>query len=219
MVGLALLLGGSTQAAEIDVTFDDVPTNVVCGQTWTNNNVILNFGETVDGEGVTTGDCYFEADPGYVWIYPGRLVVNFSLLTQSVTGIVVDVNYEVSGLFAYQGTNQIAQVGNSYSGTLSLNFTNGYPDYCAISGYEAVITGITLYTLDAPPPQLSIEQTNGVITVFWPTNASMYVLESNSDLTNSSGWTAQTNNIQIDGTNFYYTVAVPAAQEFFRLEQ
>lgn len=215
IIGLALLCIGSTQATQINVTFDNVPAQVQCGQTWTNNNVILSFSETLPSEGSSGSYCSFEADPGYIWLYPSRLILDFSLLNQPVTAINANVVYDMSGLFAYNGTNNIGVDQYSGSGTLSLNFTNQYPSYCAIWGDEGIVSGITIVTGVAGT--LGIEQTHGVITVFWPTNQASFVLEGNSDLSNPSGWTTQTNNIQSDGTNFYYDVAAPVWTEYFRL--
>jgi hypothetical protein len=218
IIGLALFIVGVGRAAEIDVTFDNVPAQIQCGQTWTNNNVILSFSETLPSEGSSGNYCSFEADSGYVWLYPSRLILDFSLLSQPVTAINANVVYDMSGLFAYNGMTNIGVDQYSGSGTLSLNFTNQYPSYCAIWGSEGIVSGVTISTgVTGNPPTLGIEQTNGVITVFWPTNQDSFVLESNSDLSNPSGWTTQTNNIQFDGTNFYYTIAVPVRTGYFRL--
>jgi hypothetical protein len=78
---------------------------------------------------------------------------------------------------------------------------------------------VDFFPAPVPPPPINITQTNGVVTVFWPTNQITFVLESSGDLTNPSGWTAQTNNVQFDGTNFYYTIAVPVGTEYFRLKR
>ncbi len=215
IIGLALFIVGVGRAVEIDVTFDNVPAQIQCGQTWTNNNVILSFSETLPSEGSSGNYCSFEADPGYIWLYPSRLILDFSLLNQPVTAVNANVVYDMSGLFAYNGTTNIGVDQYSWSGTLSLNFTNQYPSYCAIWGYEGIVNGITIVTGVAGT--LGIEQTNGVITVFWSTNQASFVLQGNSDLSNPSGWTTQTNNIQSDGTNLYYTVVAPVGTEYFRL--
>jgi hypothetical protein len=218
IIGLALLFVGVSHAAEITVTFDNVPAGVQCGQTWTNNNIILSFNETTADEGNSAGYCSFGVDPGDVWLYPSRLILDFSLLNQPVSSITVSVAaYGNTGLFAYNGTNRIGQDQNPSSGSLSLNFTNPYPNYCAISSSEGRIDGISVITGIVSPPVIGIEQTNGAVTVLWPTNQNAFVLESSSNLTNPSGWMAQTNNIQFDGTNLYYTIAIPAGIEFFRL--
>jgi hypothetical protein len=215
IIASALLFVSVSQAAQINVTFDNVPSPVACGQIWTNNNVILSFSETLPSEGSSGNYCSFEADPGYVWLYPCRLILDFSLLTQPVTAVNASVVYDMSGLNAYSATTNIGVDPYDGSGTLSLNFTNQYPSYCAIWGYEGIVSGVTVVTGVAGT--LGIEQTNGVITVFWPTNQASFVLECNSNIFNSSGWSARTNNIQSDGTNFYYSITAPVGTEYFRL--
>jgi hypothetical protein len=215
IIGFALLFVGVSHAAQINITFDNVPAQVACGQIWTNNNVILSFSETLPSEGSSGNYCSFEADPGYVWLYPSRLVLDFSLLNQPVTAINANIVYDMSGLFAYSGTTNIGVDQYTGSGTLSLNFTNQYPSYCAIWGYEGIVNGITVVT--GVTGTLGIEQTNGVITVFWPTNQASFVLECNSNILSTSGWAARTNNIQSDGTNFFYNITAPVGTEYFRL--
>ena len=85
IIGVALLLVSVGRAAQFNVTFDNVPDQVQCGQTWTNNNVILSFSESIASEAGFAGGagyCDFEVDPGYVWLYPCRLILDFSLLNQ-----------------------------------------------------------------------------------------------------------------------------------------
>ena len=212
VIGLALLLAGSTHATQINVTFDDVPAAIECGQTWTNNNVILSFSETLPSEGSSGSYCSFGLYPGSVALYPSRLVLDFSLLSQPVTAIDANVGGDLSGLFAYDGTNYISSSGN-----FSLGFTNVYPSYCAIWGYEGDVRGVTITTGVAGI--LGIKQINGVITVYWPTNQASFVLEANKDLSNPTGWSARTNDIQSDGTNFYYNIAAPLTTEYFWLRQ
>ncbi len=217
IIGLALLIVGVDHAAEIAVTFDNVPAQVQCGQTWTNNNVILSFNETIESEQGFAGSCSYEVDPGYVWLYPSRLILDFSLLSQPVSSIEANAGGDFAGLFAYKGTSNIGQDRDASTGTVSLNFTNLYPDYCAFSASEGIVSGITIFTGVIYPPLLSIEQTKGFVTVFWATNQNSFVLESSTNLSNTSGWTAQTNGILFDGTNSYYSVALPAGPQYFRL--
>ena len=216
VTALALFLVSALQAAEIVVTFDNVPTQVQCGQTWTNNNVILSFNETTGTEGVGAGYCAFEVDPGYIWLYPSRLVLDFSLLSQPVSHVEADVQYDVSGLYAYSGANNIGQTGNPIAGTLYLSFTNQYPNYCAISAGEGIVSQVRVFTGVFSVPGVRIVQTNGTVTVSWPTNQNPFVLESTGDLTNPA-WTPQTNNVGFDGSNFFHNVTVPTGGEYFRL--
>jgi len=220
IIGVALLVVSVSRAGQLNVTFDNVPAQVQCGQTWTNNDVILSFNESIASEAGFAGGagyCDFEVDPGYVWLYPCRLVLDFSLLNQPVSSISVSIGYDFTGLFAYQGTNNIAQDEDTSTGTLSLTFTNLYPDYCALFAFEGTVNGITISTGVIYPPTINVEQTNGVVTVFWATNQNSFALETSSDLTNPSGWIAQTNNILFDGTNFFYNIVTPVGNEYFRL--
>ena len=209
-------------AGQITNTLDSVPAGVQCGQTWTNQNIILNFTPTVASEDGSGGACYFGIGPGYVWLYPARLRLDFSLVQQTVSRIEADIHdycgQNCTALFAYSGTTNTGQVGNSASSTtLSLDFSNPHPDSCAFRSFEATVDEIRIFTEEVSPPRLSIQQTNGAIAILWPASQASYGLQKTVDLTVPSGWITETNNIQLEGTNFVYRPAALDGAEFFRL--
>ena len=213
---VAALVACQAQAGVINVTFDNVPPDIQCGEFWTNNGVTLSFNGTVASEIGYDGSCFFGLGVGLVWLYPSRLVLDFSQLPEPVVSIVATgAAAGNTGMAAYLGTNKISQI-LSRSGTLSLNFTTTFPDHCAIFSSEGNDTGVTLTTTNLPPA-LSIAPAPGGMTITWPSNQNSFVLQRNSDFTNPSGWVSQTNNIQFNGVSFQFNVGSPVGAEFFRL--
>lgn len=208
-------------AAQFTESFDNVPAGVQCGDTWTNQNLIVGFTPTIASEDGTDGYCAFETDPGYIWLYPSRLRLDFSRLRYPVARIEADSEDHCgagcSVLFAYSGTNNIGQVDNSIGQLLVLNFTNSHPDSCALRSFEGIFYEVRVYTDEPPPPQLSIQATNGEVVVSWPLVQSPYTLETASDLASGTMWLAETNNIQLEGTNFVHHTTLSNRAELFRL--
>lgn len=221
---LALSLFSAANAATITNTLVGLPPQPQCNEAWTNQNVILRFSETIASEDFTGGSCSFQTGSGFVWLYPSRLLLDFSLLRHRVTRVEADV-YDQCGagctkVFAYSGGSLIGAVGNASTQgqTLSLTFDALHPDSCAIRSFEAKVNEIRISTEDEAVPALSVEAAVGSISVSWPTNATSYVLETTEFLASSSTWTSETNNIQLEGSAFVYRTAAPAgSSRFFRL--
>jgi hypothetical protein len=68
-------------------------------------------------------------------------------------------------------------------------------------------------------PWLTLSQSNGQLTISWPTPASNWVMQTNSNLSNSGGWTAS--GYAVSTHNGISTVVVPlqSGNLFFRLAQ
>ncbi len=221
---MVLTLTRLASAAEITNTFDNVPAQIQCGEAWTNQNIIQNFTETVASEDGVGGYCSFGIFPPTVALYPSRLRLDFTLLQQPVSRIETDIvdscGHGCTVLFAYHGTNNIGQMGNTtvaMAETLALDFSNTPPDSCVIRSFEATVYEIRIFTEESP--SLSILQTNGSIAVLWPATQVPYVLEKTGDFRSPSGWTTETNNIQFEGTNFVYQLSTPTGAQFFRLRR
>jgi len=214
---LSLLL--AVAKAELVVeTFDTVPVDIQCGETWTNQSIIFGFSETIASEGSSPGRCSFGVGSGYVDLYPSRFLMDFSLLQYPVSRIEADIQvYGQTGLFAYEGTNNIGETTSPVGGAFSLDFSAQHPDLCAIRSSEGRVVEIRVYTLS--PPLLSILETNRTLAVVWPTNDFDWFLESSPSLSIPSAWAQVTNGISADGTNFVYHPGAPIESEFFRLRQ
>jgi hypothetical protein len=70
-----------------------------------------------------------------------------------------------------------------------------------------------------PPPTLTIQLSNNLLTVSWPTNAPDFCLETAYDLTPPVLWQPITNTITTSGASFLFSLANPPAlaKQFFRL--
>lgn len=80
----------SLSGQQITLTLDNVPPNVVCDEVWTEANLDLNFTQTTSLDCDGGGNCFYEVDAGFVWLFPSRLVVDLSGL-QNIINIEVDV--------------------------------------------------------------------------------------------------------------------------------
>jgi hypothetical protein len=222
---LTLSLLSAANAATITITLGGVSPQLQCNQTWTNQNVILRFTETIASEDGSGGYCSFGIGPGFVWLYPCRLALDFTLLERGVTKVEAVIHDQCgvgcTKLFAYSGASQIGAVGNTAAQgqTLLLNFDVSRPDRCAIRSFEAMVNEIRIFIEDSTPPRLAVEADGGSVAVSWPTNAIPYLLEKTDSLTGLPDWTPQTNNIQVEGSNFVHRIASPAGTQFFRLRR
>jgi hypothetical protein len=218
---VTLAVTSAANSAQITNTLDGVSQQLQCNETWTDQNIVLRFTQTIASEDGTGGYCSFGIEPASVWLYPSRLELDFTPLKHLVTRIEADIDdYCGAGctrLFAYNGASQIATVANAtvHQQTLVLNFDTSHPDRCAIRSFEARVDEIRIST--STPPRLDIETTGASVAVSWPTNVTGYRLEKTDSLTGLTGWTSQTNNVQLEGSNFVCRIAAPAAAQFFRL--
>jgi hypothetical protein len=74
----------------------------------------------------------------------------------------------------------------------------------------------------SPPdcrPALNIAALPGAARLTWPTNATGYLLETNSLLTLPAGWGVLTSNYSVIETNYAVTNAIGGATRFYRLHK
>jgi hypothetical protein len=72
----------------------------------------------------------------------------------------------------------------------------------------------------APSPVLTIQgPVGGNVTISWSANFSNMVLESNSELTNSQGWSTVQASAQVNGNTVSVTVPAGSGTQFYRLKQ
>ena len=209
-------------AATITNTLDSVPSQLQCNQTWTNQNIIFRFTETVASEDGSDGFCSFGINAGFIWLYPSRIQLDFTQLPEAVTKIEADIDDDCGSdctkLFAYNFGTQIAAIGNvtTLPQTLALEFSVIHPNSCAIRSFEGKVDEIRISIADAPP-RITIEKRVASEAITWPTNAGSYSLERSSSPGESAQWTTETNNISIEGNNFVYQASTLTAPQFFRL--
>ena len=66
---------------------------------------------------------------------------------------------------------------------------------------------------------ISTASGSGNLTLSWPRYGAHFTMESTAALGSGNGWTAVTNSLADDGTNFQVTVPVTGSAQFFRLKQ
>ena len=155
---LQLIVSGQS----ITLTLDNVFSNTICNEIWTEQNLDLSFvtGTTDD---CGPGACFFDVEPTYVWLWPSRLSVDLSSL-QSIQKVEVDVisycSYfspqctfshlmDSTGMIINTVGNTINNPGNSINGTLETiiieNPTEGFLSELAISSCEGNVHEIRIY--------------------------------------------------------------------------
>jgi Concanavalin A-like lectin/glucanases superfamily len=70
-----------------------------------------------------------------------------------------------------------------------------------------------------PRPKLNIAALPGAVRLTWTTNATGYLLETNSALALPAGWGVLTSNYSVLNTNFAVTNSVGGATRFYRLHK
>jgi hypothetical protein len=68
-------------------------------------------------------------------------------------------------------------------------------------------------------PTLNIAALPGAVRLTWTTNATGYLLETNSALTFPAGWGVLTSNYSVLNTNYAVTNALGGATRFYRLHK
>lgn len=72
---------------------------------------------------------------------------------------------------------------------------------------------------DPSRPTLNIAALPGAVRLTWPTNATGYLLETNSALTLPTGWGVLTSNYNVLNTNYAVTDSMGSATQFYRLHR
>jgi len=134
------------------VTFDNVPADIGCDEVWQENGVDIHFTSTMAEDCDGGGNCFFGGEPGAVWLYPSRLVVDLGA-TYNVTQIEVDwIDYCGIGCtqaFAYDGGTTVASAQNSLVSepeTVVLVPAGGVADRIAVSSCEGMVLEIRVTT-------------------------------------------------------------------------
>ena len=113
--------------------------------------------------------------------------------------------------------------GTSAGGTYQVSGTIGQHDaggpmtngqYSLTGGFWAIIA--VVQTPGAPLLTISFNSQPSIVTVSWPSSATNYVLQQNSDLT-TANWTPVGASVSTNGPTLSVTISPPAGNLFFRL--
>jgi len=162
---LLFLLQVQTNAQTTILTLDNVPSNTVCNEVWSEQNLDLSFVYGTSDD-CAAGACYFGLEPTFVWLYPSRLSVDLSGL-QNIQKVEIDVisycSYFIpqctfahlidsTGVIINTVGNTINTPGDSNNGTLETitieNPTEGLLSEFAISSCEGNVHEIRIYQKD-----------------------------------------------------------------------
>ena len=157
-----LVLQVQTSAQTIILTLDNITSNTVCNEVWTEQNLNLRF-VTGTADDCAPDACYFNVEPTFVWLYPSRLSVDLSGL-QNIQKVEIDVisycSYFIpqctfahlidsTGMIINTVGNTINTSGDSNNGTLETitieNPTEGLLSEFAISSCEGNVHEIRIY--------------------------------------------------------------------------
>jgi hypothetical protein len=141
-----------------------------------------------------------------------------NILSEVVTNIVGSRFYFNSHIFAQGWAEDNASPG--FSGSVSTTITAQTYVNVLTPGASYVADSGTIYpTLQLPPPALNIQSAGGLVVISWSADYANYVLEQNSDLANSNGWTASGYSITTFNDINSITLTPPPGNLFFRLAQ
>ena len=158
LLSIQLVASGQT----ITLTLDNVPSNTLCNEIWTEQNLDLSF---VTGTSDDWGEdelCFFVVEPTYVFLAASRLTVDLSSL-QNIQKVEVDINdwcntdctqaflIDSSGVIVNSAGNTLIQ---STETLIIENPTEGFLSELAISSGEGQVHEIRIYQND----ELSTDQ-------------------------------------------------------------
>ena len=114
--------------------------------------------------------------------------------------------------------------GTSSNGQYNLSGTIGQPDAsAAMTGGNYSLTGgfwsIVAAVQTANSPMLTITRSGGSVIVSWPSSATGFVLQQNSNLAATNSWVTTGYAITTVGPTNSITIAPPTGSLFFRLFQ
>jgi len=149
---VALVIPASSSAAVATVTFDNVPADVQCDQVWQEAGVDISFTSTTAEDCDGGGNCFFGVEPGLVWLYPSRLVIDLGG-TFAVTQVEIDwqdyCGVGCTRAFAYDGGSTVATAQNTTVGsveTVTLIPSGGQADRIAMSSCEGQVLEVRITT-------------------------------------------------------------------------
>jgi hypothetical protein len=142
-------------SAIITITLDGVSVSS-CDEIWTESGVELSFVETTGEDCDGGGNCSFGTVADRVWLFPARLNLDLSILTQRVTSAEVDIDdscgVACSRAFLYEGNSTVDSDSNTMRGTetLDLSADGSRPDRLAVSSCEGAVSEIRLEVVPIP---------------------------------------------------------------------
>lgn len=183
------------------------------------NPIFRLFGDT--GQSIlTSGNTYFNCtgtiDPGinFVFTPPYAYVLD---ATADVPSIVTN------GAGAHSSVWSTVDGGGGIGagGEFAIRGTAGQPDAGVLTGTDFSIRGgfwgLLAIVQTAGAPSLDITSSGAnALTVSWPSSASGYVLQENTDLT-TTNWVTASEPVQDGGTNQFVVVTNLTGNRFFRL--
>ena len=91
--------------------------------------------------------------------------------------------------------------------------------YYGTTGWEATYGGLPTVMLGAPaPPSVAIQRTTtNTVVVSWPSTATGFMLQQNTNRLNSVNWSNVTSGISNDGTTKTLVVNPASGARFYRL--
>lgn len=172
LLSIQLVASGQTTT----LTLDNVPSNTLCNEIWTEQNLDLSF-VTATSDDCGEGSCFFGIESTYVWLYPSRLSVDLSSL-QEIYKVELDViSYcgsinpqctfahlmDSNGMIINTVGNTINNSGDSNNGTLETliieNPSEGFLSELAISSCEGNIHEIRIYQNVLSNGQIGLDNT------------------------------------------------------------
>ena len=87
---LASLVSLSIVGQTVTLTLNDVPEDIACNETWTEQDLDISLVETTSDD-CTTGSCFFGFWEQYLALWPSRLTIDLSSL-QNIQMVEIDIN-------------------------------------------------------------------------------------------------------------------------------
>lgn len=207
------------------------------------NNLVVASNAVLAGIGTITGN--LSVLPGGK-IAPGtsigRIILSNSPVLQgaaimeiSKTGsTLTNDQLQVAGGLVYGGSLLVTNSGatalaagdrfplfsaSSYSGSFTNLVLPPLPVTLLWTNKLAVDGSIEIVPYVPPPVALTIQLSNGVLQVSWPTNGADYCLETSYDLAPPMTWRTVSSGISTNGASFLFSIAnvSGAPKQFFRL--
>lgn len=207
------------------------------------NNLIVANNASLVGNGTVLGNLTVQPGgtlaPG---VSVGKLAFSNSPVLQGATimelsktgPVVTNDQVQVAGPLSYGGSLVVSNLGpdalaagdrftlfnaSSYSGAFANIALPTLPVTLVWTNKLAVDGSIEVLPYVPPPVELTIQLSNGVLQVSWPTNGADYCLETSYDLSPPITWRTVSSGITTNGASFVFSLAnvVAAPKQFFRL--
>jgi hypothetical protein len=159
----------------------------------------------------------FQSARGLAQSKTSRILLLFCLLTSSFCLRAVGQQYSINWFKVAGGGGTSTGGAYQVSGTIGQHdaggpMTNG--QYSLIGGFWSVIT--VVQTPGAPLLTITFNSPLPTVTVSWPSSATNYVLQQNSNLT-TVNWTPVGLPVTTNGATLSVTISPPTGNLFFRL--